>query len=91
MAVAIFPLLNPIHAVEKSGAIVLMYKISPNVIPGKINPTHGLSALLRNICKTKVPIHSKNITTMPANRKTERINAIYFTSFFRYAVINNFI
>lgn len=69
MAVAIFSLVNPIHAVEKSGAIVLIYRIRSNVIPGKINPIHGLSALLRNICKTEIPIRGKNITTMPTNKK----------------------
>ena len=81
MAVTIFPLLHPIHAVEKSGVIAHKYKIKPKEIPGKIRPGQGVFALLRNICKIKVPINTKNKATRPAIIKTERKNAIYFIPF----------
>ena len=84
MTVGIFPLLTPYHAVEKSGAIVLIYRIRPNVIPGKIKPSHGLSALLRNICQMNVPSHTTNTAAMPANKKAGRKNTVYFTLLILY-------
>jgi len=51
----------------------------PKVTPGKIKPSQGLSALLRNICKINVPSHTKNTTAIPANRKAGRKNTVYFT------------
>jgi hypothetical protein len=79
MTVGIFPLLNPYQIVSKSGAHVQIYRIRPNVIPGKIKPSHGLSALLRNICKTKVPSQHKKTTPRPTSRKAEEKNTVYFT------------
>ena len=86
MTVGIFPLLNPYHAVEISGAIVLIYRIRPNVIPGRIKPSHGLSALLRNICQINVPSHTTNTAAMPANKKAGRKNTIYSTLLILYSV-----
>ena len=79
MTVGIFALVNPYQIVSKSGAIVQIYRITPKVTPGKIKPNHGLSALLRNICKINVPSHTKNTAAMPTNRKAGRKNTVYFT------------
>lgn len=72
MAVQIFPRLNPIQAVEKSGVSVHKYKTKPNQSPGRINPAHGLFILLRNTCKIKVPINSKIIITKVAHIRIEK-------------------
>ena len=87
MTVGIFPLLNPYHAVEISGAIVLIYRIRPNVIPGRIKPSHGLSALLRNICQINVPSHTTNTAAMPANKKREKKHDLFHSPNFIQRVV----